>query len=275
LRFASPRLALLDVAKAQRIQAPRKISASGRLGRRRSFTKVPLGLYRHIRLVIDASRNSKLVIARCTTSCTKPASWRRQSCRSDDHLASERGEYVGCLSRLEYLLMPSATEVVADARQNFASSNVSLLPPLPVAPGPQTRRPSRDRSHGSTYNSSRPSRTGFAANQIFHREEDTSADQSYLSSATSAHVDDRMSAVSDASPGRQPEGPTRSAFSFDSPRPTRRATVLGRSPEQSRSLDMDVDMTPSKRREKSKSANDLKRLIRPISKVQLELDKRE
>jgi serine/threonine-protein kinase GIN4 len=38
---------------------------------------------------------------------------------------------------------------------------------------------------------------------------------------------------------------------------------------------MDVDMTPSKRREKSKSANDLKRLIRPISKVQLELDKRE
>ena len=82
-------------------------------------------------------------------------------------------------------------------------------------------------------------------------------------------------ALSDVTPPVQPDVPTRSAFSFDSPRPTRRATVLGRSPEKSRSLDVDVDMTPSKRREKSKSANDLKRLIRPISKVQLELDDRE
>ena len=78
-------------------------------------------------------------------------------------------------------------------------------------------------------------------------------------------------ALADTSLDVQP----RAAFSFDSPRPTRRATVLGRSPEKSRSLDIDVDMTPSKRREKSKSANDLNRLIRPISKVQFELDKRE
>ena len=78
-------------------------------------------------------------------------------------------------------------------------------------------------------------------------------------------------ALTDTSLDIQP----RAAFSFDSPRPTRRATVLGRSPEKSRSLDIDVDMTPSKRREKSKSANDLNRLIRPISKVQFELDKRE
>jgi serine/threonine-protein kinase GIN4 len=70
------------------------------------------------------------------------------------------------------------------------------------------------------------------------------------------------------------EGSSRTTFSYDSPRPTRRATVLARSPEKPRTLDV-VDMTPSKRREKSKSANDLKRLIRPISKVQIELDKRE
>jgi serine/threonine-protein kinase GIN4 len=82
-------------------------------------------------------------------------------------------------------------------------------------------------------------------------------------------------ALSDVTPAVQPDGPTRPAFSFDSPRPTRRATVLGRSPEKSRSLDVDVEMTPSKRREKSKSANDLQRLIRPISTVQLELDNRE
>ena len=81
--------------------------------------------------------------------------------------------------------------------------------------------------------------------------------------------------LSDVTPVVQPDGPTRSAFSFDSPLPTRRATVLGRSPEKSRSLDVDVNMTPSKRREKSKPANDLKRLIRPISKVQLKLDDRK
>jgi hypothetical protein len=39
--------------------------------------------------------------------------------------------------------------------------------------------------------------------------------------------------------------------------------------------DVDVNMTPYKWREKSKSADDLKRIIRPISKVQLELDDRE
>jgi hypothetical protein len=51
--------------------------------------------------------------------------------------------------------------------------------------------------------------------------------------------------------------------------------VLGRTPEKPRILNIDADVTPSKRREKSKSANDLNRLIRPISKVQFELDKRE
>lgn len=166
-------------------------------------------------------------------------------------------------------------EVVADARQNFGSSNLSLLPPLPVAPGPQTRRPSRDRSNENSHNSTKPSRRATSANQVFHLEEGSSADQSGLSLANSVQNDGQVVALSDASPGFQSKGPTRSAFSFESPRPTRRATVLGRSPEKSRSFDIDVDMTPSKRREKSKSANDLKRLIRPISKVQLELDNRE
>ena len=58
-------------------------------------------------------------------------------------------------------------------------------------------------------------------------------------------------ALTDTSLDVQPH----SAFSFDSPRPIRRATVLGRSLEKSRSLDIEVDMTPSKRREKCKSAN--------------------
>ncbi|KAF8262824.1 hypothetical protein EI94DRAFT_655407 [Lactarius quietus] len=181
-----------------------------------------------------------------------------------------RNRRVGEDSRADRMTiwLQNVEKVVADARQNFGSSNVSLLPPLPVAPGPQTRRPSRDRSTENSYNSKRPSRRAVAANQLFHPEEDSSLDQSGLSLGTST-LNESQAALSDASPAVQP----RSAFSFDSPRPTRRATVLGRSPEKSRSLDIDVDMTPSKRREKSKSANDLKRLIRPISKVQLELDK--
>jgi serine/threonine-protein kinase GIN4 len=105
-----------------------------------------------------------------------------------------------------------AAEVVADARQNFGSSNISLLPPLPVAPGPQTRRPSRERSNENSYNSStRPSRKAVASNQVFHLEEDSSADQSGLSLATSTLNDSQM-ALSDATPAVQPDGPTRSCL---------------------------------------------------------------
>lgn len=166
-------------------------------------------------------------------------------------------------------------EVVADARQNFASSNISLFPPLPVAPGPQTRRPSLGRSHDNLNQFTRPSRRALPADQIFQVEEGSGPDQSFASSSTPAQNVHRGVVRTDLLPVAPSEGSGRTAFSFDSPRPTRRATVLGRSPETSRTLDINVDMTPSKRREKSKSANDLKRLIRPISKVQIELDKRE
>jgi serine/threonine-protein kinase GIN4 len=159
-------------------------------------------------------------------------------------------------------------EVVADARQNFASSNVSLLPPLPVPPGPQTRRSSRDRSQW-------PSRRALPASQVFQVEEDSSVDQSFASSSNSAQNDHHNVVLTHILPTGPREGPSCSAFSYDGPRPTRRATVLGRTPEKPRILTIDTDMTPSKRREKSKSANDLNRLIRPVSKVQFELDKRE
>jgi serine/threonine-protein kinase GIN4 len=159
--------------------------------------------------------------------------------------------------------------VVADARQNFASSNVTLLPPLPVPPGPQTRRPSRDRSQ-------RPSsRRALPPNQVFQVEEDSSVDQSFASSSNAAQNDHHSVVLTDILPHGHREGPSYSAFSCDGPRPTRRATVLGPTPEKPYILNIDADMTPSKRREKSKSANDLNRLIRPISKVQFELDKRE
>ena len=158
--------------------------------------------------------------------------------------------------------------MVADARQNFASSNVSLLPPLPVPPGPQTRRSSRDRSQW-------PSRRALPANQVFQVEEDSSVDQSFASSSIPAQDDHHNIILTDILPTGPREGPSCTAFSYDGPRPTRRATVLGHAPEKPCILNIDTDMTPSKRREKSKSANDLNRLIRPVSKVQFELDKRE
>ncbi|KAI0260657.1 hypothetical protein BC834DRAFT_973256 [Gloeopeniophorella convolvens] len=187
---------------------------------------------------------------------------------------SLRNRRVGADNRADRMTiwLQNVEKVVADARQNFASSNISLLPPLPVAPGPQTRRPSRDPAYGSSNRSARIPRKPLAASHIFQLEADLNADQSFLTAAAAAQNDPQGSATQNALPANpsDPE-PSRSAFSFDSPRPTRRATILGRSPDKSRSLD--IDMSPSKRREKSKSANDLQRLIRPISKVQLELDR--
>jgi len=106
-------------------------------------------------------------------------------------------------------------------------------------------------------------------------EEGSNTDQTFGISSSPAR-DDRHGVVpTNILPGVPRDEHGRPIFSHDSPRPTRRATVLGRSPEQPGVLDIHVDLTPSKRREKSKSANDLKRLIRPISKVQFELDKRK
>ena len=91
--------------------------------------------------------------------------------------------------------------------KNFGSSNLSLLPPLLVAPGPHPRRPSRERSNENSYNSStRPSREAVAANQVFHLEEDLIADQSGLSLATSTLNDSQM-ALSDVTSAVQPDVP--------------------------------------------------------------------
>ena len=53
-------------------------------------------------------------------------------------------------------------------------------------------------------------------NQVFHLEEDSIADQSGLSLATST-LNDSQIALSDVTLAVQPDGPTHSAFSFDSP----------------------------------------------------------
>lgn len=57
----------------------------------------------------------------------------------------------------------------------------------------------------------------------------------------------------------------------------RRATVVTRSPEQPRtrnSLRLEIDISPSKRREKSRSQNDLLRPITPVAQLEFEIEKR-
>lgn len=69
-----------------------------------------------------------------------------------------------------------------------------------------------------------------------------------------------------------------------SPNRARRATVVTRSPEPkqvktekrpSPEVDTAVTSSPSKRREKSKSQNDLGRAITPITQLEFEIERRE
>ena len=65
---------------------------------------------------------------------------------------------------------------------------------------------SSERSNENSYNSTRPSRKTVAANQVFHPEEDSIADQSGLSLVTSTLNDSQM-ALSDVTPALQPDVP--------------------------------------------------------------------
>ncbi|KAI0061549.1 hypothetical protein BV25DRAFT_1916896 [Artomyces pyxidatus] len=160
-------------------------------------------------------------------------------------------------------------KVVEDARQNFASSSVAHLPPLPIAP--VSRSTSRNRSNRS----SRLPRKILAASQIFHHDgEQSFADQSYLSASTPQIASRRAPSTpvpEHTLPVIPSEEPSRAAFSLDSPRRMRRATVFG-SPEKSRSMEIETG-SPSKRKEKSKSQNDLQRAISPVSKLTFELER--
>jgi len=166
---------------------------------------------------------------------------------------------------------------VADAWQSFASSNVSLLPPLLVPPGPQTGRPSLGRSHDNLSQVTWPLHRALPTNQIFQVEEVSSPDQSMVCSSSPARNDRHSAVHTDILPGVLSKRTSPSTFSCDNPWPTLRATMLGCSPEKPHILDIDVGMGMmlSKCREKSKSANNLKPLIRSTSQVQFELDRRK
>ncbi|TFY76275.1 hypothetical protein EWM64_g7738, partial [Hericium alpestre] len=192
-----------------------------------------------------------------------------------------RNERVGADNRADRMTIwiQNVEKVVEETRQNFASSSVTQLPPLPIAPLSGRGSSSQNRSNRS----SRLPRKVLAASQIFQKENEqpidapAAADTSMLSASTSMYAAANASRLmADATLRTIPsEEPSRVGLMVGSTPPrARRATVmfgLGRSPEKSRSLDMEAG-SPS-RKEKSRSQNDLSRPISPISKLQFELER--
>ena len=150
------------------------------------------------------------------------------------------------------------SEVVEDARQNFASTSATPLPPLPVAPL------SRSVSQTTGGRFSRPPPMALTASQIF-------AERAGPSSAGNA---DSMSPSTLENLCRVT---TAIEHNLQTPPPrTRRATVSTQSPDPAhpeRSLD-EGTCSPSKHKEKYRSHGDLMQPISSLSILELELQKR-
>lgn len=190
-------------------------------------------------------------------------------------------------------------EVSEDARQSFAaSSSIGLVPPLPIAPSRSQNSnlntaQSRERSH-------RVPRRILPANQIFVDEYRTgeldmnardsigpiSAYSSELPSPPNSGMFTKSFAegltslpvIPSEEPSRMSDAPYCPAPVPQTPSRARRATVVTRSPEpvkQRSSLDMETHGPAPKRREKSKSQNDLGRPITPITRLEFEIERRE
>ncbi|KZV68472.1 hypothetical protein PENSPDRAFT_514342 [Peniophora sp. CONT] len=177
------------------------------------------------------------------------------------------------------LWLQNVEKVVDEARQNFAASSSSALPPLPLAPA---RSNSHNREAGASSSfraSNRMPRKILAASEIF--------DASFMSAAPSpttstgfpqtANSTTLLASTSSRVPGPNETIPTIPSESFmsESPRRARRATVLGLSPEKSRNITADISAIEDSPHKKSRSQNDLQlqRAIQPRAKLSLELDR--
>lgn len=84
------------------------------------------------------------------------------------------------------------------------------------------------------------------------------------------------SLLSDASMCASSMGPTVVLSPPQTPSRKRRATVVTHSPENVRkAVSLEIDVSPMKRREKSRSHGDLLRPITPVTKLEFELERRE
>ena len=199
--------------------------------------------------------------------------------------------------------------MVDEARQNFAASTGPNPTPAALPIAPVSRRSSYSRSNKGN----RIPRKILAANQIFvdDYEPDTFARNSSMLSCDRSAASmsplpspscmntthftinqtlptipsEGPSSILDTSRSYVTESPARAGSAGPStvianappqtPTRRRRATVVTRSPEDGRkALSLELDMSPSKRREKSRSHGDLLRPITPITKLEFELERR-
>ncbi|KAL1950380.1 hypothetical protein VTO73DRAFT_5504 [Trametes versicolor] len=226
----------------------------------------------------------------------------RASWEDEELVAKVRTEQLAAENRLDRMTIwiQNVEKVVDEARQNFAASTSSgPLPPLPVAP---VSRRSSYTSRSARAN--RMPRKIMAANQIFVNEYESGVfDRSTLSASASplpspsflntmnfaehslptipSEMPSRVSHDNDVEHSRsymgeeQPGRASTSALAVpETPSRKRRATVVTRSPEMKRKTpSLEIDTSPSKRREKSKSYSELVRPITPITKLEFELER--
>lgn len=139
-------------------------------------------------------------------------------------------------------------EVVKEAKENFASSSITAPPPLPAPPA----------SRVGVARGPRTQRKILPADQIFQESE-------------------AISTAPDGPPGRKTPPPPNRSFGTpeglpcppkedpSSPRSRRRATI-STGPSLVPKVEVEsIHGTPSRRKEKSKSAGNLSSLVRPIS----------
>ncbi|KAI0330464.1 hypothetical protein GY45DRAFT_1323595 [Cubamyces sp. BRFM 1775] len=237
-------------------------------------------------------------------SLSARASWEDEvlPAKDDDERTAEEKK----MDRMT-LWIQNVEKVVDEARQNFAASSSSGPPPPPLPVAPISRRSSCNRSGRAN----RVPRKILPANQIFVNEYESGMfDRSMLSASPSASplpspsflntmnfADHSLPTIPSEMPSRVSHGyndereqSSRSFFGEklsagveasgtglavpETPSRKRRATVVTRSPETKRKApSLELDLSPSKRREKSKSHSELVRPITPITKLEFELER--
>ncbi|KAH8108678.1 hypothetical protein DFH11DRAFT_1066492 [Phellopilus nigrolimitatus] len=168
------------------------------------------------------------------------------------------------------LWVRNVEQVVQEAKETFASSTITPLPPLPARP---VQRPASTRN----VRPSRVPRKILPADQIFQVDAADSALSSNVPS-TGCISPEKMSINIGAMLASPLEG-LDFGLPTSSPR-ARRATVSATSPvlAAKTTLTDSFDGSPSKRKEKAKSSGNLASLVRPISpmsQIQKELEKGE
>ena len=154
--------------------------------------------------------------------------------------------------------------MVEDARQNFASSNVTRLPPLPLAP--LSRSASQNRG-------SRLPRRALPANRIFAADGVVDQSTSFIDCG-----EKKLSATDRPLPQLPPDASEYQTAdgTIQSPPRQRRATVSTCSPDPA-NAENDCDAllgSRSKRKERFRSHGNLAQPISPISRLEFELQRR-